>query len=83
VDYPNRAVGIHHIALWARSRKEVDAFHRRFLLKNAIPVSDPPAEYTVYAPGYSLLVGGRGTGKKHLVCAIGCAALRLTIQLSA
>lgn len=30
----------------------MDAFHRRFLVENEIPVSDPPAEYSVYAPGY-------------------------------
>lgn len=47
-----RATGIHHLALWAKSRKEVDAFHREFLVGNDIPVTDPPAEYTIYAPGY-------------------------------
>jgi catechol 2,3-dioxygenase-like lactoylglutathione lyase family enzyme len=52
VDYPGRATGIHHIALWARSRREIDTFYRDFLLKNAVPVSDSPAEYAVYAPGY-------------------------------
>ncbi|WP_233279546.1 VOC family protein [Acidihalobacter yilgarnensis] len=36
------STGIHHIALWAKNRKEVDAFHEKFLLKNNIDVSDPP-----------------------------------------
>lgn len=44
--------GIHHVALWARSRKEVDAFHADFLVKNNVPVTDPPAEYPTYTPGY-------------------------------
>lgn len=29
----NQAVGVNHIALWARSRKEVDRFHRDVLIK--------------------------------------------------
>ncbi|MBZ9540239.1 VOC family protein [Modicisalibacter tunisiensis] len=52
LEHAARATGIHHVALWARSRREVDAFHRQFLVPNDVPVSDPPAEYTVYAPGY-------------------------------
>lgn len=44
--------GIHHIALWAKSRKEVDVFHQEFLQKNNIEVTDPPAEYPTYTPGY-------------------------------
>lgn len=47
-----RATGIHHIALWARSRREVDAFRSDFLIKNDVPVTDLPAEYPIYAPGY-------------------------------
>lgn len=47
-----RAPGIHHVALWARSRREVDAFHARFLVPNGVAVTDPPAEYPVYTPGY-------------------------------
>ncbi|EXJ13437.1 VOC family protein [Imhoffiella purpurea] len=46
------ATGIHHIALWARNRREVDDFHRDFLLRNQVKVTEPPAEYPVYAPGY-------------------------------
>jgi catechol 2,3-dioxygenase-like lactoylglutathione lyase family enzyme len=52
LDHEQRATGIHHIALWAKNRKEVDAFHTAFLVANAIPVTDAPAEYPVYAPGY-------------------------------
>lgn len=52
LDHAARATGIHHIALWARNRREVNRFHRAFLVPNKVPVSDPPAEYPVYAPGY-------------------------------
>jgi len=48
----DHATGIHHVALWARGRREVDAFYRDFLLKNGVEVTDPPAEYSVYTPGY-------------------------------
>lgn len=50
--HQQRAVGVHHIALWARNRREVDAFHTEFLVKNDVPVTDAPAAYDVYAPGY-------------------------------
>lgn len=52
LSHEDRAVGIHHIALWARGRKEVDAFYREFLVANDISVTDPPADYPLYAPGY-------------------------------
>lgn len=52
LDHAARATGIHHIALWARNRREVDAFYRDFLLANDIAVTDAPAEYAIYAPGY-------------------------------
>lgn len=48
----DQAVGINHIALWARNRKEVDRFHREFLLAGDIPVTDAPKEYPQYWPGY-------------------------------
>ena len=32
----DQAVGINHIALWARSRKEVDRFHREFLRRQGV-----------------------------------------------
>jgi hypothetical protein len=43
-------VGINHVALWARSRREVDRFHREFLVKRDVP--DEPREYPQYWPGY-------------------------------
>ncbi len=52
LDHEARAVGIHHIALWAKNRREVDRFHAEFLLPEGISVTDAPAEYSVYAPGY-------------------------------
>jgi catechol 2,3-dioxygenase-like lactoylglutathione lyase family enzyme len=52
LDHGARATGLHHIALWARNRKEVDAFHREFLVPNGLPVTEAPAEYPIYAPGY-------------------------------
>lgn len=44
--------GIHHIALWAKSKKEVDVFYQEFLLARDITVTDAPAAYPIYAPGY-------------------------------
>jgi catechol 2,3-dioxygenase-like lactoylglutathione lyase family enzyme len=52
LNHGDRSTGIHHIALWAKSRKEVDVFYESFLLKNNIEVMDPPAEYPTYTPGY-------------------------------
>ena len=52
LDHEARAVGIHHIALWARNRREIDEFHAGFLKPEGIAVTDAPAEYPVYAPGY-------------------------------
>tara|TARA_A100001391_G_scaffold95213_3_gene63099 strand:- start:18973 stop:19518 length:546 start_codon:yes stop_codon:yes gene_type:complete len=52
LDHEARPVGVHHIALWAKNRREVDAFHREFLLPEGLAVTDPPAEYDVYVPGY-------------------------------
>ncbi|OBI02892.1 VOC family protein [Mycobacterium scrofulaceum] len=48
----DQAVGINHIALWARSRKEVDRFHHEFLIARDIPVTDEPKGYPQYWPGY-------------------------------
>lgn len=48
----DHATGIHHIALWARSRKEVDRFYEEFLLRNNVEVTETPADYPVYSPGY-------------------------------
>jgi hypothetical protein len=50
--HTDQTVGINHIALWARSRAEVDRFHSEFLVPRGIPVTDLPKEYPVYTPGY-------------------------------
>ncbi len=48
-----RPSGIHHVALWARSKKEIDSFHQQFLLQEAaVKISDVPRDYPIYAPGY-------------------------------
>ena len=48
----DQAVGINHIALWARSRKEVDQFYREFLTNHDVHVTDEPKDYPQYWPGY-------------------------------
>jgi hypothetical protein len=50
--HSDQAVGTNHIALWARSRSEVDRFHREFLIGWDVPVTDEPKEYPQYWPGY-------------------------------
>jgi catechol 2,3-dioxygenase-like lactoylglutathione lyase family enzyme len=52
LDHETHATGIHHIALWARSRREVDRFYQEFLLREGVTVTDTPSEYPIYAPGY-------------------------------
>lgn len=47
-----QAVGITHIALRARGRKEVARFHCDFLTRRHIPVTDEPREFPQYWPGY-------------------------------
>lgn len=49
---PAQAVGINHIALWARSREEIKRFHRDFLIPRGVPITDHPKEYPHYWPGY-------------------------------
>jgi glyoxylase I family protein len=44
-------VGLHHLALRARSRADIDAFHN-FLMREKIAVLDAPAEYPQYGQGY-------------------------------
>ena len=44
-------VGLHHLALRARSRADVDAFHD-FLVRERIEVLDAPAEYPQYGENY-------------------------------
>lgn len=43
LEHSRRAPGIHHIALWARNRREIDRFHEDFLLREGVLVTDPPA----------------------------------------
>lgn len=50
--HTEQQVGINHVALWARSRKEVNEFHREFLVPRGIPVTDEPKDYPQYWPGY-------------------------------
>jgi len=50
--HSDQAVGINHIALWARSRKEVDRFHQDFLIARGVSVTDEPKDYPQYWPGY-------------------------------
>lgn len=50
--HTDQAVGINHVALWARSRTEVDRFHSEFLAKRKISATDGPTEYPQYWPGY-------------------------------
>lgn len=52
LNHEDRSTGIHHIALWARNRKEVDRFYHDFLCKNEVEVTEAPAYYPVYTPGY-------------------------------
>ncbi|MEE6137361.1 hypothetical protein SKC41_13625 [Mycobacterium sp. 050128] len=40
--HAEQAVGINHIALWARGKKEIDRFHRDFLLTRDVLVTDEP-----------------------------------------
>jgi glyoxylase I family protein len=44
-------VGLHHLALKARTRAQVDQFHR-FLRSERITVLDAPAEYPQYGKNY-------------------------------
>jgi catechol 2,3-dioxygenase-like lactoylglutathione lyase family enzyme len=52
LDHTNPTVGIDHIAVLARSRKEVDSFHREFLIPRQIRVTDQPKDYPQYTPGH-------------------------------
>ena len=45
------APGLHHIALHAESREDVDRLYRTLLEIDA-EILDPPAEYPKYGPGY-------------------------------
>ena len=52
LSHVDQAVGINHIALWARSRGEVDRFHTDFLVGRGLPITDEPKDYPQYWPGY-------------------------------
>jgi catechol 2,3-dioxygenase-like lactoylglutathione lyase family enzyme len=43
--------GLHHLALRAKSRSDVDEFHA-LLVARGLSVLDPPAEYPEYGPSY-------------------------------
>jgi catechol 2,3-dioxygenase-like lactoylglutathione lyase family enzyme len=43
--------GLHHVALRAHRREDVDAFHA-FLVRESVTVLEPPAEYPEYGEGY-------------------------------
>jgi len=55
--------GLHHLALKAHRREDVDRFHR-FLVENGIAVLDPPAEYPEYGPHYYAVFFGDPDGMK-------------------
>jgi catechol 2,3-dioxygenase-like lactoylglutathione lyase family enzyme len=49
--HDRHAPGLHHIALHAESRADVDRLYRT-LLEIGAEILDPPAEYPNYGPGY-------------------------------
>jgi catechol 2,3-dioxygenase-like lactoylglutathione lyase family enzyme len=51
VSFDRYRVGLHHLALRAASRNDVDRFHV-WLGREGIPVLDPPAEYPEYGEKY-------------------------------
>lgn len=52
LNYEEKRCGINHVALWARSRREVDLFHNDFLLPQGLTILDPPDWCPAYSPGY-------------------------------
>lgn len=52
LDHDEHATGIHHIAIWAKNRREIDRFYNEFLLPHGVEITDSPCEYPIYAPGY-------------------------------
>ena len=44
-------VGFHHSAFALSKKKDVDELYK-FLVKNKVPILDPPAEYPQYGRGY-------------------------------
>jgi glyoxylase I family protein len=49
--YNRFRVGLHHLALRARSKSDVDRFHD-FLVTEKLTILDAPAEYPQYGPEY-------------------------------
>jgi glyoxylase I family protein len=49
--HSRRRPGLHHLALRAASREDVDRVHE-FLVREGITVLDAPAEYPKYGPAY-------------------------------
>jgi len=52
IRFEDRPTGIHHIAVYAKSKREVDQFYREFLVKEQVAVTDPPEAYPHHALGY-------------------------------
>jgi len=50
-DFNRYRVGLHHLALRAKSREHVNRFYE-FLLREGLTVLDPPADYPQYGPQY-------------------------------
>jgi glyoxylase I family protein len=51
VSFNRYRIGLHHLALRAKSREDVDQLYQ-FLLREEITILDPPAEYPQYGPNY-------------------------------
>lgn len=49
--FDRHRVGLHHLALRAARRDDVDRFHA-WLVGESLPVLDPPAEYPEYGESY-------------------------------
>ncbi|MQM38753.1 hypothetical protein KBTX_02772 [wastewater metagenome] len=84
--HDEHATGIHHIALWARRRREVDDFRREFLANAPVTVTDEPAEYPVYAPGYYAVFFSDPTGIRwelaHTPFLPGIGAIRRSLRVA-
>jgi catechol 2,3-dioxygenase-like lactoylglutathione lyase family enzyme len=52
LEYEKMCCGINHVALWAKSRHEVDSFYADFLKPQHLVVLDPPDWCPEYSPGY-------------------------------
>ena len=50
-EFDRYRVGLHHLAFRARSRADVDQFHR-FLVREKVTILDTPAEYPQYGREY-------------------------------